>query len=85
MYNDPIVEQTRKLRDEYAARFNYDLDAICQDLTKGVRLWFLFFAGTRARLRRAICGGGETTACRCPRGVSKKTFKGASLKGVGRL
>ena len=32
MYNDPIVEQTRKLRDEYAARFNYDLDAICQDL-----------------------------------------------------
>ncbi len=32
MYSDPIVEQTRKLRDEYAARFNYDLDAICQDL-----------------------------------------------------
>lgn len=32
MYNDPIVEQTRKLRDEYAAKFNYDLDAICNDL-----------------------------------------------------
>ena len=32
MYSDPIVEQTRKLRDEYAARFNYDLDAIFQDL-----------------------------------------------------
>ena len=32
MYNDPIVEQTRKLRDEYARRFNYDLDAICRDL-----------------------------------------------------
>ena len=32
MYSDPIVEQTRKLRDEYAAKFNYDLDAICQDL-----------------------------------------------------
>ena len=32
MYSDPIVEQTRQLRDEYAARFNYDLDAICQDL-----------------------------------------------------
>jgi hypothetical protein len=32
MYNDPIVEQTRKLRDEYARQFNYDLDAICRDL-----------------------------------------------------
>ena len=32
MHNDPIVEKTRKLRDEYARRFNYDLDAICRDL-----------------------------------------------------
>lgn len=29
---DPIVEEVRKARDEYAKRFNYDLDAICQDL-----------------------------------------------------
>ncbi len=32
MRNDPIVEQIRKLRDEYAGRFDYDLDAICRDL-----------------------------------------------------
>ena len=32
MYDDPIVAETRKLRDEYAQRFNYDLDAICRDL-----------------------------------------------------
>ena len=32
MYDDPIVAETRKLRDEYARRFNYDLDAICRDL-----------------------------------------------------
>lgn len=32
MYDDPIVAETRKLRDEYASRFNYDLDAICRDL-----------------------------------------------------
>ena len=38
MYSDPIVEQTRKLRDEYAARFNYDLDAICQDLMERQRV-----------------------------------------------
>ena len=30
--HDPIVEEVRKARDEYAKRFNYDLDAICQDL-----------------------------------------------------
>lgn len=32
MYDDPIVAETRKLRDEYAQRFDYDLDAICRDL-----------------------------------------------------
>jgi hypothetical protein len=34
MYKDPIVEELRKARDEYAKKFNYDLDAICQDLQK---------------------------------------------------
>jgi len=29
---DPIVEEVRKARDEYAKQFNYDLDAICRDL-----------------------------------------------------
>lgn len=29
---DPIVEEIRRIRDEYARKFNYDLDAICQDL-----------------------------------------------------
>lgn len=28
MWNDPIVEETRKLRDEIAARFNYDVEAL---------------------------------------------------------
>lgn len=26
--NDPIVDEVRKIRDELAARFNYDLEAI---------------------------------------------------------
>jgi hypothetical protein len=25
MWNDPIVEETRKIRDELAAKFNYDI------------------------------------------------------------
>lgn len=32
MWNDEIVEEIRKARDEYAAQFNYDLDAIFKDL-----------------------------------------------------
>ena len=32
MWEDPIVEETRKARQEHAARFNYDLAAICRDL-----------------------------------------------------
>jgi hypothetical protein len=32
MYDDPIVAEMRRLRDEYARRFDYDLDAICNDL-----------------------------------------------------
>ena len=30
--NDPILDEIRKFRDEYAARFNYDLDAIFRDI-----------------------------------------------------
>ena len=28
MWNDPIVEETRRIRDEIAARFNYDVEAL---------------------------------------------------------
>lgn len=32
MWKDPIVEEVRKIRQRHAAKFNYDLDAICRDL-----------------------------------------------------
>ncbi len=31
---DPIVEEVRKIRHEHAAKFNFDLHAICEDLRK---------------------------------------------------
>jgi len=34
MLNDKIVEETRQVRDRYAVRFEYDLDAIYCDLKK---------------------------------------------------
>lgn len=34
MWKDEITEEVRKTRDEYAAKFDYDLDAIYQDTKK---------------------------------------------------
>ena len=34
MWTDEIVEETRQERDRYAAKFNYDLEAIYRDLKK---------------------------------------------------
>jgi len=34
MINDPVVEEVRKERDAHAAKFNYDLRAIYEDLKK---------------------------------------------------
>ncbi|MCI5226301.1 MAG: hypothetical protein D3918_06480 [Candidatus Electrothrix sp. AX2] len=38
MIDDPIIEEIRRNRNEYAKQFNYDLDAICRDLEKKQRL-----------------------------------------------
>lgn len=34
MWDDPIVNEVRKARQEIAAKFNYDLDAILEDARK---------------------------------------------------
>ncbi|MCF7837918.1 MAG: hypothetical protein K9N49_04740 [Candidatus Marinimicrobia bacterium] len=34
MKKDPIVEEIHKLRTEHARRFNYDLDAMFEDLRR---------------------------------------------------
>jgi hypothetical protein len=34
MKSDPIVEEVRKVREGHAAKFKYDLSAICADLKK---------------------------------------------------
>ncbi|GEM_PF-657867 len=31
-YEDPILTELRKFREEYAAQFNYDVAAMCNDL-----------------------------------------------------
>lgn len=34
MWKDPIVEEVREIRQQHAARFNYDLRAIVDDIRK---------------------------------------------------
>ena len=34
MSKDPIVEEVRAIRDAYAKQFDYDIDAIYQDIKK---------------------------------------------------
>ncbi|MCB0200249.1 MAG: hypothetical protein KDI03_09285 [Anaerolineae bacterium] len=34
MWTDPIVEEIRQAREAYAKQFNYDLDAIFEDLKR---------------------------------------------------
>jgi hypothetical protein len=36
--NDPIVAEVRKVREEYARRFNFDLHAMCEDLRRKQKL-----------------------------------------------
>ena len=34
MWQDPMVKETRELREEYAAKFNHDPDDIFEDILK---------------------------------------------------
>lgn len=34
MWQDPIVQETRSLREQYAKQFNYNIDAIFEDIVK---------------------------------------------------
>ena len=34
MWKDPIVDEVRKIREAHAKKFNYDLQAIYEDLKK---------------------------------------------------
>jgi hypothetical protein len=34
MWQDPMVEEVRRIRDDHARKFNYDLHAICEDFRR---------------------------------------------------
>ena len=58
MYKDPIVEEVRKHRQRWAAKFNYDLDAMFADIRRSeaaARRRGVKFVSPRKR-RRARAG-----------------------------
>ena len=58
-WSDPIVDEVRRVRDAYAARFNYDLRAIYRDLKEqekrsGRKLVSYCRASTEAESKQAF-------------------------------
>ncbi|MBW1650892.1 MAG: hypothetical protein JRJ44_09530 [Deltaproteobacteria bacterium] len=45
--NDPIINEIRKLRDEHAKLFNYDVEKICEDYEKKHGFYLELLAGIK--------------------------------------
>lgn len=61
MWNDPIVEEVRRFRDEHAARFNYDIDAIVKDLQESERCSDRSVVSFPSKIYRGLSGQEEGT------------------------
>jgi hypothetical protein len=62
MWQDPIIAETRELRDEYAGQFNYDIDAIFADLVAKQATHPERLVSFPPRKARAVGCGEERTA-----------------------
>jgi hypothetical protein len=54
MKEDPIVEEVRQYREQHAARFNYELQAIYQDLKEQEHKSNRAFSSYSPRLSEAL-------------------------------
>ena len=62
--NDPIVDEVRRVRDAHAAMFNYDLDAIFQDIKEQEKksgLKFVSYPPRRTEPSQALQPTGDAT------------------------
>jgi len=60
--NDPIVDEVRRVRDAHAARFNYDLDAIFEDIKAREKKGGLKFVQGVARQPKRVPAKGTVIA-----------------------
>jgi hypothetical protein len=65
-WSDPIVDEVRRARDAYAARFNYDLRAIYRDLKDQEK-----------RSGRKVVSYTESST-----GVEPNTYMASTVKGA---
>ena len=68
-WSDPIVDEVRRARDAYAARFNYDLGAVYRDLKEqenrsGRKVVSYAESSVGAEPRQALHPAGLATADR---------------------
>ncbi len=66
--NDPIVDEVRRVRDAHAAMFNYDLDAIFQDIKEQEKKSGLEFVSYPARRTEPKKSPQPTRAAIAPSG-----------------
>ena len=74
--NDPIVDEVRRVRDAHAARFNYDLDAIFQDIKEREKKSGLKFVQGVAR-QPVSDKGLPPTGAAIPASEDSKPFEAA--------
>ena len=72
--NDPIVDEVRRIRDAHSARFNYDLDAIFQDIKASEKKSGLKFVDGVAR-QSMPNQAREPTGVAFPVSVSSKSLE----------
>ena len=63
MWRDPIVEEIGKYRQEHAAKFDYDLNAIAADVQSREQEC----GHPLVTLRTKTAGKGLLPVCRCPK------------------
>ncbi|MEE4376934.1 MAG: hypothetical protein V2J55_05400 [Candidatus Competibacteraceae bacterium] len=54
MWNDPIVEETRGLRDEYSVKHGYNIHAIVEDLKQWEQQGFPMAASLKTALQQTV-------------------------------
>ncbi|QEP42470.1 hypothetical protein D5085_04565 [Ectothiorhodospiraceae bacterium BW-2] len=54
MWNDPVVEETRSLRNEYAAVHHYDIHEIVKDLKEWEKQGFPLTANTNQSFQPTV-------------------------------
>ena len=69
MLEDPIVAEVRKIRDQHAAKFNYDLDAIYRDLKEKEKVGGRSYVRYPARLCQPPTSPGKSSAAKPSRGI----------------